>query len=75
MQLLSFVYIWEIILIILWQTAGIVYFSNMGNFYGSNGYYGNGLDVVGHGIWCAVFYMITGFLGYSTSYRKTKSLY
>lgn len=29
----------------------------------------------GLGIWCSVLYMLTGFLGYSASYRPTKAMY
>ena len=28
----------------------------------------------GHGIWCALFYMMTAFLGYSATYTPTKKL-
>lgn len=31
-------------------------------------------DAAACGIWCAVFYMITAFLGYSASYAPTKQL-
>lgn len=34
----------------------------------------NSYDASGHGIWCALFYMITALLGYSASYKPTKKL-
>ncbi len=34
----------------------------------------NSYDANGHGIWCALFYMMTALLGYSASYKPTKKL-
>jgi len=44
-------------------------------FNGGFSFSGNGsIDVVGHGLWAGVFYLITGFLGYSASYKATNGL-
>ena len=32
-------------------------------------------DMAGHGYWAGVFYLITGFVGYSASYKPSKSMY
>lgn len=33
------------------------------------------MPTYGLGVWTLFFYMLNGFLGYSASYRPTKSLY